>query len=387
MNLTFVRNITEISIYPKLSNSGRISSRQEIYFRTLAILKKIGAETSKANFKQAFRFFWDNITFNVDRFREAVESVPSMKEEIDELILKVTDDECEKMRIALTDAYHTISRAAEIAGLDKSMVRRLVENGTLNYVVMQNPYYNNSPPMKLIRMSDLDTWIRNNPKAVELSRKTLERSNKAKQTRLQNRSRKIAPYRDRIDSVIREFNAISERDPIPLLWLLLKLMQITTINQQLIKEFYGKNILRIARMTNPDSMTLRNVVDLEERDIVKLCDVCASDAAALKMTEEEYLIHFGKCSNCTSEKRIVKAGKHHELIYSRGDITLIFTVGGRLLSEIRTFIPKTCIDQGTYLSDTRGNWWDSIPRSAIPFNFMQILEIMSDTYSKMGNRK
>jgi hypothetical protein len=387
MNLTFVRNITGLSIYLKLSNSGRSSSRQEIYLKTLAILKKIGADTSKTNFQQAFRFFWENMTFKEDQFRKAMDSAPSMKEEIDEIILKVTDDDCERMRIALTDAYHTISRGAEIAGLDKSMVRRLVENGTLNYVLMRNPYYRNSPPMKLIRMSDLNTWIRNNPKAVELSRKTLERSNKAKQTRSQNQSRKIAPYRDRINSVIREFNAISERDPVLLLWILLKLMQITTINQQLIKEFYGKNILRIARMTNPDSMTLRNVIDLEERDIVKLCDICAADAAALKMTEEEYLIHFGKCSNCTSEKRIVKSGKHHELIYSRGDISLIFTVGGSLFREIMTFIPKACIDQGTYLSDTRGNWWDSIPRSAIPFNFMQILEIMSDTYSKMENLK
>ena len=136
-------------------------------------------------------------------------------------------------------------------------------------------------------------------------------------------------------------------------------------------------------MTDPGFLALRTVIDLQEKEVVKLCDVCATDAETLKMSNDEYVIHFGKCSNCTTEKRIVRSGRHHELIYSRGDISLIFVLGGSLLREIRSLLPSSSIDPGTYLSDSIGNWWDTIPRSAIPYDFMGILDIIAETYARI----
>jgi hypothetical protein len=369
-----------------LSHSAAGPQGQELYIKTLAIFKKIGLDISLDNFKQAFRFYWDNAKFKEERFKKMIESQNSMKEEIDKLISSVKEEDCVRMHIAITDSYHTISKAAEIAGIDRSMVRRLVENGTLRPLSIRNPYYNSSAPMKLIKMSELNAWIRDNPGAVQVSRKTLEASRKARETRFLNRSRKLSSFTDRINSAIAEFDAVLDKDPVPLLWIMLKLLQVLAKNQQVMRELYVKNLAKIACMTDPDYLTLRTVIDLQEKEVVKLCDVCATDAETLKMSDDEYVIHFGKCSNCTTEKRIVKSGKHHELIYSRGDITLIFVLGGSLLREIRSYLPSSSIDPGTYLSDSTGNWWDTIPRSAIPYDFMGILDIIADTYTRTDSQ-
>ncbi|MGC8506208.1 MAG: helix-turn-helix domain-containing protein [Thermoplasmata archaeon] len=370
-----------------MSHSTANSEGQELYIKTLAIFKKTGLEITLDNFKQAFRFYWGNAKFKEERFKRIIESQNSMKKEIDKQISNVKEEDCVRMRIAITDSYHTISKAAEIAGIDRSMVKRLVENGTLRPLYIRNPYYKSSAPMKLIRMSELNAWIGDNPNAVEASRKKLEASHKARETMLLNRSRKLASFTDRISSVISEIDAVLDKDPVPMLWIMLKLLQVLSKNQQVMREFYAKNLTKIARMTDPGFLSLRTVIDLQEKEVVKLCGVCAMDAETLRMSEDEYVIHFGKCSNCTTEKRFVKSGKHHELIYSHGDISLIFIIGGSLLREIRSFLPHSSIDPGMYLSDTTGNWWDTIPRGAIPYDFMGILDIIADTYARTEGQK
>jgi hypothetical protein len=86
----------------------RVSSNQDIYLKTFAILDRMRIELNEKTCRKAFRFFWDGKRFRADSF----ESVLKLWEgnERTGKDPEVTDDEIRRMKIALSDSFGLFPR-------------------------------------------------------------------------------------------------------------------------------------------------------------------------------------------------------------------------------------------------------------------------------------
>ncbi|MHB8360627.1 MAG: hypothetical protein ACYDAO_00255 [Thermoplasmataceae archaeon] len=355
------------------------------YLKTLAILKVIKSDPTEDDFKQAFKFYWENKRFFSKTYEEFIHTNTEWEQKLLPMISDVTQEEADKMKTALSDSYHSISKSAELVNLDKAMIKRLVEHRTLRVIQVKNPYYKTSPPMHLIRMSELQKWMQENPSAVAASRKTLEIAEKAKKTRETNKNKKFLVYKNLIEPVLNEFEQLSDSEPVPLLFLLLKFLQLSLPNSGELKQLFKDKMINIVKIADPTHIKITKVIEIEEIEDILLCDRCRNSAASLHILISVYLEKFGKCSNCISQINISEIGRHHELTFSRGDVNLIFLVGGSLLSDLRKILPESINMAEEQMKQTRGNIWDNIPKSEIPFEIYEILLKMSNILTKLND--
>lgn len=362
----------------------RQSKNQDIYLKTFAILEAMKVEPDEKSFKQAFKFFWNGETFRYDSFRNVLEIWKENK--MDEIRSTVKDQDIKRMKIALSDSYRTISKAAELSELDRSMVKRLVENGTINSVRVNNPHYSKSQPMTLIRMSELNAWMEENNRAVQTSRKTLEKVEKAKRTRADNKSKRLDTYSNAIEKSMLEFQEIAVTDPLPLLFLMLKLLDIYTKETPRLRYLYDMNLMNLLKYAKSENISFNHVIEVEQFDTVILCESCSLSASSFLLTAHMYVEKFGPCSRCITRKEILEKGKHYEVMFKRGDFVLLFRVPRSVIKKIEKNIPGKMRTMNNSISDRSGNFWDSIPIQALHLNIHEILDIMHSITVSLENR-
>jgi hypothetical protein len=349
----------------------------EIYLETFAILEKMKIELDEKTCNQAFKFYWNGKQFRRDTFERALAQWKSSKGAEEDL--NVSDEDIKRMKIALSDSYRTISKAAELSRLNRSMVKRLVENGTISSVRVNNPYYSKSPPMTLIRMSELEQWMDKNDRAVSASRKSLEVIEKAKKTRQENIRKRNEVFEKAIEKAVSEFGAIAKEDPVPLLFLLLKQLQILIGDKHELRELYVDKLIRIIRIADPRNLSFNHVMDVEEIYSATLCETCTMSAISMGISANEYKRRFGTCSKCITRKEVLETGRHYEVVFTRNDFSLIFRVSRSLLKKIEDNFPEGFIAFNRKISDKSGNFWDTIPKWAIHSSVYEILENMGST--------
>lgn len=350
----------------------RVSSNQDIYLKTFAILDRMRIELNEKTCRKAFRFFWDGKRFRADSF----ESVLKLWEGSERTGKdpEVTDDEIRRMKIALSDSFRTISKAAELSRLDMAMIKHLVENGMISSVSVKNPYYSKSPPMKLIRMSELEQWMDENGYAVHASRKTLEKIEKAKRTRQENLRKKDEVFEQSVQSAMSEFRAIVKEEPAPLLFLLLKQLEILIKNNPALEYLYASNLVRIMRIADPGNLSFNHVIDVGETYSVILCESCSRIAASKGLNAEQYIKRFRPCPGCVTRKEISETGRHYEAVFTRDEFSLVFRASRTLLRDIEKYLPEGFISFNEKISDSYGNFWDTIPEHLIRSGVDEIVD-------------
>lgn len=362
----------------------KVSSNQDIYLKTFAILEKMRIEVDEKTCRQAFKFFWNGERFRTDSYESTLELWAETKKGKKDL--DVTDEDIKRMKTALYDSFRTISKAAELSKLDRSMVKRLVENGSIHSVRVKNPYYSKSPPMTLIRMSELEQWMDRNGYAVDASRKTLERTEKAKRTRQENLRKKNEGFEQSIEKATREYGAIVDEDPAPLLFLLLKQLEILIKNKPGLKYLYANNLIRITKIADPENLAFNHVIDVGQTNSVILCESCSRIAISMGLNANEYTRRFGTCSKCITRKEISETGRHYEVVFTRNDVSLIFRGSRSLMKDIGKNFPEGSVSFNRKISDQLGNYWDTIPASAIRSSIYEIIENMGSIFTSVEKK-
>ena len=358
---------------------------QLLYIRTLAFFLKMHVEISEANFRNAFRFYWEGKNFYSMHYRRLVSDIQKLTPEIDNIMQTITESEVERMKIALSDSYRTIPVAARMCGLDNAMVRRLVENGTLHVLKEPNPYYKNSGPMVLIRMSELKKWQEENPDAVNASKRTLERAAKAKQTLEKRRKDKMLGQTKKVKDLLLKYEEVAIKDPIPLLFILLKLFQIKTYNAGESRAYFNEVLVRVMKITNPGDVQIRHVLDATTTETVQLCESCSRIAYFLGMTDQEYAREVGKCAKCTTTTEIKEIGKHFEMVFKNGSLSIIFTLdNGFLKNNMHDFL--LMLHPSVVVSYENGNFWDRTKPEEISFNVSDLKEKIENLLINLENK-
>lgn len=360
------------------------SRKHEIYLKTFAILEKMRIELDSKTCGQAFKFYWNGERFRKDTFESALTLWKTIKSTEKEM--KVTDEDIKRMKIALSDSFRTISKAAELSRLNISMVKRLVEDGTIRSVRVKNPYYSKSPPMTLIRMSDLERWMDQNDYAVNASRKSLEVIEKAKKTRRENIRKKNEVFEKAFEKALTEYNAIVKEDPVPLLFLLLKQLEILIRDKSDLRYLFVNNLTRIIKIANPENLSFNHVIDVEEIYSATLCESCRIAAITMGINADEYIKRVGSCSKCITRREILEKGRHYEVVFTRDDVSLIFRVSRSLLKEIGKNFSEGFISFNMKMSDKFGNFWDTIPAEAIQSSIYEIIENIGSTLISVEKR-
>ncbi len=360
--------------------------QEDIYLKTFAIFSKMGVNPDEENFRQAFKFYWEGNRFRSLHFSKINDSIEEYSSTIKKMASRITGAEIARMKTALSDSYRTVSVAADISDLDKAMVKRIVENGEIRSVKVNNPYYKNSPSMVLVRMSDLRMWIERNPYAVSVSRKILERTRKAHETRKRNLKVNSSIYRKMVEDVMTPIEKESAGNPIPLLFLLLKLLQLKKPGEPAIRSYFNERLKLIVRFADRSNVTFREVRDLHEIEDVKLCTVCSKTAYFLGMTDEQYLGEVGKCPHCITVEKVELKGRHYELIYSNENVQVAFVIEATLFDEIRRSERNGSHYSTVAVTDTIRNPWDNISSSEIEFTSTELMSRIDSIFFSLKKR-
>jgi len=348
-------------------------NRDYPYLKTIAIFYKLGIEINTTNLRQAFRFYWNGKRFQRSRFSSILDHIELYSQTLKIMKSNINAEEEERMKTAMSDSYRTISRAAALCSLDRAMVRRITENGDVQAIRVKNPYYSSSAPMILIRMSDLRRWMDKNPYAVTLSRKTLERSRKSMETRLRNLRIHSAVYSHMLEDALKIFMSESKRNPVPLLFLLIKLLQLKSTGAKVFESYINDRLGMIAKAADPTSITIREVTDLNETEYVELCNTCSKNALFLEMTAEQYASEVGKCRNCITHVEIKQAGRHYELLFLDKKFSFIFVITAALYQEMRHSLPVG-VKFSKIATVEEEDQWSNIPESALRFTASDLVE-------------
>jgi hypothetical protein len=342
-------------------------------------------EISEVNFKNAFRFYWEGKKFLSLNFQRLLSDIQKLTPEINSIMQTITESEVERMKIALSDSYRTIPVAARMCGLDKAMVRRLAENGTLHVLKKPNPYYKSSAPMTLVRISELKRWQEENPAAVNASKRTLERAERAKQTLEKRRMSEMMAQTKKVMDLLLKYEEAAVKDPIPLLFILLKLLQIKSWNTNESRTYFHGVLFRGMKLANPEDLQIRQVLDAKTIETIQLCESCSKIAYFLGMTDEEYTREVGKCSKCTTTTEIKEIGKHFEVVFKEGPLSIIFVVDKDFLkNSIHSFL--STLPSSFVVSYEIGNFWDRTKPEQIKFNVNELREKIEALLINLENK-
>ena len=342
-------------------------------------------EISETNFKNAFRFYWEGKKFLNMYFQRLLSDIQKLTPEINSIMQTITEPEIVRMKIALSDSYRTIPVAAKMCGLDKAMVRRLTENGTLHVLKKPNPYYKSSAPMILVRISELRRWQEENPGAVNASKRTLERAKRAKQTLEKRRMSEMMVQTKKVMDLVLKYEEAAVKDPIPLLFILLKLLQIKSWNANESRAYFHGVLFRGMKIANPGDLQIRHVLDAKAIETIQLCESCYKIAYFLGMTDEEYVREVGKCAKCTTTTEIKEIGKHFEVVFKKGSLSIIFVVNRDFLkNSIHNFL--SMLHSSFVVSYEIGNFWDRTKPEEIKFNINELREKIEKLLINLENK-
>ncbi|GGM68437.1 hypothetical protein GCM10007108_03180 [Thermogymnomonas acidicola] len=349
-----------------------ISDREWIYIRTMAMFRKLGVQETLENIRKAMKFYWGK-DYRVRSEASLVRKVPNFNDLLEREMQTLSEEELQRMREALSDSYLTISRAADVCDIDRSMLRRLVDEGTIPHIEVENPYYSRAAPMRLVRLSSVRKWMEENPKAVEISRKIAHAAKKARDTRKRREEEKRQETIQRLQELLVRVKEIAKSDPVPLLAFWLKILELFRVDKKSVASLFQEAIYQATAYESVDRVTLSHIMEVYDDTHPVLCKDCFNNAKSLGMSSSEYARKIGTCENCKEVTEVISLGHYDEVTFHSPVYDFSFVIDHGLVRRIISARPDIEVAERIRVFSDSGSFLDELPVEIVPYSISEII--------------
>jgi len=285
----------------------------------------------------------------------------------------------EALLAAWNDRWITIGTAADELGVSENRIRNLLDH--LTVIEVENPHYKSAPPMKLIRLSSLQSWAEKHEEEVK---KWAEASKRAKEAYRRVFARKVDELRS-FPAKIEE----ATKDPAPLVCFWLSLLnRAAKTGHPHLYDMKDNALKMLVRTGVPFTLNYIEGGDREEK--VWLCDSCLEEAREMDMSPPEYIEVCGPCKNCDVEPAVPRYYDLYELTFSFPGIGKFsyhvpYEKGVRYLPRPENISEDAVRDRGEEEGFTFGRSLNKIERAA--FTVDEIREGLLAAMGKFCNQR